>query len=137
MLVGGLAGFLAALVYTLCVMEQREEFGRSSWVVAATFKPGVGYRSVWLFLVVTAVLPVLFGGALGDCAWSRSAVALAAAGAVLFALAAWGFFADLPAKHGRAGANSRGTLVLDTAFLGALVGAKLADRLGRRGGEAG
>jgi hypothetical protein len=130
-LVGALAGFIATLLYTLCVMEWREEAGRSYWAVAATFKPGPGSRSVWLFLAVSAGIPVLVGGMLGDCRWTRWSLRFAAGGAVLLALAAWGFFAHLPAKHGRAGANTRGVLVLDSAFASALAGAKLAER--RRG----
>ena len=131
-LVGGFIGFLAALVYTLCVMDQREEFGRSYWAVAATFKPGVGYHSVGLFLGVSAVIPVLLGGMLGNCAWTWRGVAFAVAGAVLVALVAWVLFGHLPARHGQAGANTRGILVLDAALAGALAGAKLVEWYDRR-----
>lgn len=129
---GGFIGFLAALAYTLCVMERHEEFGQTYWAVAASFKPGVGYRPVLLVLAVTAVLPILLGGLLGDCVWNRRILAFAVAGTVSLGLVAWFFCADLPAKHGHAGENTRGALVVDAAFAGALAGAKLAERLGGR-----
>jgi len=129
--VGGVVGFLTAVVFTLFVMEQHEEFGETSWVVAATFKPGPGYRSVWLFLGVTAVLPVVFGGVLGDCAWSWRAVRMAVAGSVLAGVLVWAVSYDLAVKHGQAGTNTRGALALDAVFIGGVFGAKVAERWGR------
>ena len=130
-LVGGFIGFLVTALYTLHVMEWREEFGRSYWAVAATAKPRVGYQPAWLIGAMWSVLPVLFGGLLGNCEWDRRSVRWAAAGALLVVVAAWLLSGDLVAKHGRAGENTRGILALAGLFAGALAGAKASGRLGR------
>lgn len=132
---GALTGLLAALILLLSLAETRERFGRTehgiAWVARKTNSER--FESIWMPLVFFGLPTTVLGYATGVRLTTRRRVQYAMAGALLGLAFAWLIPSRLPEKYGRAGENTILMLGLVAAFIGALVGAMIAER--RKGGQ--